>query len=145
MQHVIDGVCRALSVLAPLQDGHCPVQLDIQRQVKCRRDNSRFLKSQVYTVPLKNISLPPFVFPVLKKKVLWSLSEAAQPPPLRPPALTAFQLPLFCAFTYCCSSVNNILRFSLSAFLSSFTDSVNSGTLSEREYLSSSGNIVNEF
>lgn len=68
MKHVIDGVCRAFSVLVPLQDGHCSVQLDCQRQVECRRGNSRFSKSQVYTVPLEHISSPPFCLSWFKKR-----------------------------------------------------------------------------
>lgn len=44
MKHVIDGVCGALAVLAPLQDRHSRVQTDSQRQLKYQRENkdSRF-------------------------------------------------------------------------------------------------------
>lgn len=99
MKHVINGVWRALAVLGPLQDGHSQVQVD--GSSARAKESPGFTKSQVYTVPLQHISQPfclPSVFKK-KEKVLWCLwwrmSEAAQPPPLRPPVLTVFQLPFF--------------------------------------------------
>lgn len=77
------------------------------------------------TMSLSNTFLSPFVFLLFQKKnekVLWCLwwrmSEAAQPPPLRPPVLS-LPTPLLSAFRFCRSSVTDILLFSLSPSLSS--------------------------
>lgn len=149
MKHVINGVWRALAVLGPLQDGHSQVQPD--GSSARAKESPGFTKSQVYTVPLQHISQPFCLPSVLKKKgegavVLvmtdeWSCSASSSPPT----SAYCLPTPLLFAFRVCCSSVTDILPFSLSPSLPRFsTGWVNSGTQCECEDLSNSSSIVNE-
>lgn len=60
MKHVIDGVCGALAVFAPLQDGHSRVQMEMESASAKVPERKRLQASErkVYTAPLQYISHP---------------------------------------------------------------------------------------
>lgn len=129
MKHVIDRVWGALPLL-PLKDRHSQAQLcwlKFKFQADCRfgRIKSTLCLCSVLTT----------------ERVLWCLwwrmSEAAQPPPLRPPLLTVFQLPL------CLRSLLQLCHwYSLSLSLFS-PGGLNSGTHCKCEDLENSNGTVN--
>lgn len=80
-------------MLAPLQDGHSQVQLDSQLKFQKKPRGSEGVEP---TLLLSNTFLGTLVPTVLKAEkvlVMKDETEAAQPPPLRPPVLTVFQTP----------------------------------------------------
>lgn len=127
VKHVIDRIWGTLPVL-PLKDRHSQVQLCC---LKFKfQAASRFWRTKS-TLCLCSV--------LKTERVLWCLwwrmSEAAQPPPLRPPVLTVFQLP------FCLQSLLQLCHwYSLSPLSTGW---VNSGTQCKCEDLENSNPTEN--